>query len=809
MNHRLTATAAMASILASTALFSLIMGGKWFWGGVGAVIVVAAAGTATRHRALRRLPAVACLLIALVALVVYLNLVYTARYSFLGVIPTGNSLTHLWNLAREGMADTQKYTSPVPPVRGLLLLATAGIGAIGAVTDLVAVRLRRSALAGLPLLALFIVPVAAGAAKNSLGTALVFCLGVVGYLALLGADGRERLRLWGKLVTPWQQAADEPADEQDGPNTRALAASGRRIGLAAVVLALFAPLLVPGLHSHKILPGHPIGPGPGAGAGGRLPDPLVQMNKDLQEPRASVVLTYHTSELSGQYLQAYVLSDLGTDTWRMRLTNNGVPVDQNATLPRIPGLTRGGWTRVRTTITIRQGTQGSVPGASFLPLPYPARVLSSQGGWQADPGTLMVYSTSQSLSGLTYTVISDDVNPTREQLNRSPRAGFNMSAYLAVPLAFHSLTGLAEKITKGETTPFAKAFALQDWFRSGRFKYSLNVAQPSGANSLESFLLVTRRGYCQQFAFAMAVLARLLGIPSRIAVGYTAGTSLGHGNWQVKTSDAHAWPELYFTGFGWLPWEPTPAGTAVGQGTAFAPAYSLDLNGSTGPLGNGGAGPTSHGLTPIRKGPGNPFAHKLGFEATGAAGTFTPAARHHHHNGPQVVLIVIGVLLIVALVGPRITRSLTRRRRWLTARDDIGRAHMAWRELLDDLADHGIGHGPGETPRALAKRVTAAQRLAEPAREALRRLAEAEERASYARQPASSGTLRADVATLRGGVSASVSQAARWRARLMPASVLARAQGALSHALDVFAWAEVATTRLRNHLPRPRTATPG
>ena len=117
--------------------------------------------------------------------------------------------------------------------------------------------------------------------------------------------------------------------------------------------------------------------------------------------------------------------------------------------------------------------------------------------------------------------------------------------------------------------------ALQRWFtQSGKFTYSLNVNEPNTAKALINFLTKDRRGYCQQFAFAMAVLARLLDIPSRVAVGYTAGSPIGHDRWDVRTSDAHAWPELYFPGAGWLRFEPTPAGTG-GQATAVQPGYSL------------------------------------------------------------------------------------------------------------------------------------------------------------------------------------------------------------------------------------------
>src|SRR5262249_61336477 len=86
------------------------------------------------------------------------------------------------------------------------------------------------------------------------------------------------------------------------------------------------------------------------------------------------------------------------------------------------------------------------------------------------------------------------------------------------------------------------------------------------------------------------VLARLERIPSRVVVGYPAGTAgvrTSPGNYVVKTSDAHAWPELYFSRFGWLRMEPTPSGTGIGQGTARAPAYSIPLG--SGSTGSGGA----------------------------------------------------------------------------------------------------------------------------------------------------------------------------------------------------------------------------
>ena len=127
--------------------------------------------------------------------------------------------------------------------------------------------------------------------------------------------------------------------------------------------------------------------------------------------------------------------------------------------------------------------------------------------------------------------------------------------------------------------------AIQQWFTTpGRFTYSLKVPQTQSASALIQFLTKSKKGYCQQFAFAMAVLARLVGIPARVVVGYTQGSFIGNNTWQVKTSDAHAWPELYFPGLGWLRFEPTPPNTVglPGQATASAPPYSTPLSDTAG-----------------------------------------------------------------------------------------------------------------------------------------------------------------------------------------------------------------------------------
>ncbi|HEY5990693.1 MAG TPA: DUF3488 and transglutaminase-like domain-containing protein, partial [Streptosporangiaceae bacterium] len=570
MNPRLTVAAATATMLAAIALFPLLSSGGWFWIGTGAVIVVAATGAATR---VRTLPAVICFLATLAAEFLYLNLVFAHQWSWGGLVPTNASVHHLAGLVTQASTEMSRYAPPVPGFRGIVLVTTAGIGLVAALTDLLAVRLRRPALAGLPLLVLFCVPLTTDARSNWVATTLVFCGGTVGYLGLLSSDGRDRLRLWGRLVRPWH-------DENEGgvPDTRQLTSAGRRIGSAAVVVALFLPLLMPGLKPHRLFPGS-------GGEGARsyrgqisFPDPIVQLSRQLHEEHPQAVLTYHTPTPNPPYLQVYVLGRLGTHTWTLAPPGETKDVGKSA-LPAVPGLaaTTPGPT-VRETVHLSDQLTSSRTSANYLPLPYAPRFLSISGSWHVDPGSLAVIAAGAKLAGLSYTVTSKDVNPTPDQLRRAPEPSPSLDGYMHYPPAFKKLENLAVHVTEGRTTAYGKALALQQWFtQGGHFRYSLDVPVVHRASALTRFLTRDRRGYCQQFAFAMAVLARLLNIPSRVVVGYTQGNYLGNDNWQVMTSDAHAWPELYFTGAGWLRFEPTPTDSQGrrGQATASAPPYTI------------------------------------------------------------------------------------------------------------------------------------------------------------------------------------------------------------------------------------------
>jgi transglutaminase-like putative cysteine protease len=869
-NTRMTVTTAVACLLAAIDLLPLFDDSLWYIIAIGAVIVVAAAGTLTR---LRPLPSEACLAIGIVALILYLNLIFEVRHSWALVIPTPGSLSRLWDLIGTGIHDANRYAPPAPHRPGLLLLAAGGVGLTAVFADWIAVRLRSAALAGLWLLVLFTVPVMMNAPHDQLTTGLGFCLGGAGYLAMLSADGRERIRVWGRLISLWrpgpryggfQRTLEDDGPDRDGadpgsrrrweggrglgPDTRALAAAGRRVGLASIVLALAVPLIVPGLHPSKLFSS---GPGIGGSGGGGdtlgLPGALAQAVAQLKESSPRTIFTYRTNASAAQqadeaeYFSQYVFDTLGSNGWEVDdYTARSAPL---GSLPSPDGLTDTTFVQTITT-TVTASQDFPAPGAqpAFLPLPYPALQVYVPGKWRYDPD-LMVYSGSESMAGRSYSVASALVDPSRTQLATAPKLTRTaaLAPDLRLPASYQTaaLKRLADSEVAGQTTEFGKVNALATWLSGPQFTYTLAAPNLTSAASLLNFLTKVKSGFCVQYAYAMTVLTRLLDIPARFVVGYTGGTRLANGSYQVRNIDAHAWTEVYFPSLGWIRFEPTPAG----QGTANAPNYMTNATGqgqlggaapvvsATAPAGGVKAPPstlpgrinqpggTEGGLTgshgpadtpwaaialaviaalvlafalvaivapPLQRLAGQPEAvrRRRPHAATAAFGIVAAAAlvalalyrlmaRTAGLNlgvGWATVGIAFGATAAVALIVPAVFRLVLRRWRWMRAADDIGRAHAAWREFHDDLADFGVSSRPSEPPRSLAARVTAT--LPAPAAEAVTRLALAEERASYAPHPAESEQLRRDGTTARRGLATSARRSTRWRATVFPASMM-------------------------------------
>ncbi len=789
-SHRRTAFAALAVVLASLSLYAVFIGSLWFWAGCGAIIVVALTGTVTR---LRSLPVPITFLAYLVTLFLYLNLAFSNTRSFAHLLPTPASVVSLFHTAGDGFNEASRYAPPVPGLRGMVLLAAAGIGFTALLTDLMAVRLESAAIGGLPLLLLVVEPFTLSVSRGWLGTTITFAVAVAGYLALLSSEARDKIREWEH---------PDPTGREPGPDTRPLAAAGRRVGFASVVLALALPLVIPGVHVTRLFGGQPgIGGkashGGGSGGSGKgvegFPSPNLQLTQELDLAKNSTVLVYQSTDPQPGYLPIYTLNNLTGNGWQLDNPPQSL-VSVNPKMPSPPGLTTtAGVTTATTKILVADSVGQDTDDA--LPVPYPATsVIAAKGSPQADRSTLMVFDHGVTLGGLQYTVTSDDESPSPNALNDAPPVPSDiMSRYTEVPASYDALRATAQSIAAqaGATTPFEKAVALENWFAFGDFTYTLRAQSVLNAAELKNFL-ATKQGYCQQFSFAMAVFARMLNIPARVAYGFTAGTSAGvNDQWVVTAHDAHAWPELYFQGYGWLRFEPTPPGGAIGQATASQPGYATDpVPGSTAaatpqPTAAGNTGTST--LPPdVRK-----LEQQLDTGGVGQGNYDGTGVRPPAGVGPWEVLgLVVAGLVLLMLLAPWCARLVIRRRRWrhrhgdpdTPGARDVAWAHAAWLELRDDLVDYGAGYQPSESPRAVAARAGAGLTLTPPAQTALGRIALAEERARYAPAPTDGSLLRADSAAVRRAIAASVPRGARWRARLLPPSVVGPALTALAAA---------------------------
>jgi transglutaminase-like putative cysteine protease len=737
----MTVTAAVACVLVSTAVIPLFFSPLWLAAAAGAVITAAGAGTLTRLRAPRVLPVLACLAAGVAALLLYLNLVFEGRHSLLYVIPTPGSLVRLWDLAGAGLDEAHSYSQPAPDLAGLILLAAAGVGITAVMTDLIAVRLRSAALAGLPLLVLFGVPTMMNGSPNQLVDSLMFGLGGAGYLAMLAVGSRA------------------------SGNATALAAAG---GLGSIAVALCAPLLLSGAHLSTLF-------SPGTVAGG-LPQTMAQ----LHESHPSVVFTYTTTASPSlqrndpQYFRQYVFDTLDETGWQ--LTSYPPGAAQASSLPQAPGLTDLSAAQPVTTTVTATGFSGAHP--AFLPLPYPEIRVSAPGRWLADPD-LMVYSPDSSLAGITYSADSYAIDPSQAQLEAVPPLDGlpGLAPDLQLPPSYRTaaLKRLAQAQTSGQATELGKVNALAAWLSAPPFRYSLSAAPSSSAAGLLSFLTTTKAGYCVQYAYTMTVLARLLGIPARFVTGYTAGIPGKDGSHVVKTTDAHAWTEVYFPTFGWIRFDATPGeqgGTASKPDYMDAPTKTTTI-GSSDPIieataGSGSLFPSSHANRPTPK-PSQQAAQPGTGPHGYPAGTSQAAG----------TALAVAAAIALAVIAPAALRGARRRWRWMRATGDAARAHVAWREFRDDLTDFGWRGRLSEPPRTLADRVSGT--LPEPARAAVRRLARAEERARYAACPPAPEDLRRDGTTARRGLAATARRSIRWRARVLPASLLVSTAAAVGH----------------------------
>ena len=249
---------------------------------------------------------------------------------------------------------------------------------------------------------------------------------------------------------------------------------------------------------------------------------------------------------------------------------------------------------------IQQQFQVQGLGSVWLPDAFTPLTVTGVRHVSYDPVSGSLITSHPTSDGLDYSVESyqflTDLSPADLQSAAPVAITSSLRRYVQLPKSVPAdVYTLARSITAGQTTVYGKALALQNFFLGPTFSYSLNPPDDGyGISALTTFLFVSRTGYCQQFAGAYAVLARAIGLPTRLAVGFATGTDEGNGTYQVLNADAHTWPEVYFgPRYGWLPFEPTKSYVDPLSESYAPPSTSGGANGAATP---------SDPLSPIPKG---------------------------------------------------------------------------------------------------------------------------------------------------------------------------------------------------------------
>ena len=584
------------------------------------------------------------------------------------------------------MDSARTYAAPiqanVPSVAPLLIVGGAFFLVL---VDFLACTLRRVPIAGLALLAIYSVP--AGLVQSGPGL-VAFVLASSGFLALLHLDSREHLLRWGRPLgpdeaNPWTEA---------NPVADAVRVGAGRIGVTATVVAVLLPPFVPVLNLDLL------GFGPGDGDDNiEIRNPRADLRRDLERPDDIPLIRFQTNDPTPDYLRVAVLNRFTGVEWSSG--DRGVADDNTATgtLPAPEGLSAS----VPRTLYDYQFEANDVFDSSWLPTQFPASAVEAEGDWRFDDDTMDFLAVPDDLTTEDLEWSVQGIDPdygTDGQFFQDSAPNAVDDEFLEIPGGLPSIVrNLALASTDGAQSDYEAALLLQAFFREN-FEYSLDKAPDGiGGNAFETFLSDTtpggRTGYCEQFASAMAVMARMVSIPARVSVGFLKPDDLGNGNFEYSSDDLHAWPELYFDDAGWVRFEPTPSGRAQ-----VAPDYStvrVDVSEETETTSNS-TGPAPSDDIPTDRGQETETVAPEEEAAADGGGA---------DDGVDWAVVLVRValaLLVLVIIGalaltPRFLRGRARVRRLAGTPEEL------WDELRATALDLELSWPSGRSPQEVGR----------------------------------------------------------------------------------------------------------
>jgi transglutaminase-like putative cysteine protease len=657
-------------------------------------------------------PVIASLAASVIALVWYVSVVFRASETFY-LFPTPSAIRGVLNMISRAYGHSQIDYAPVPTRPGYVVLIVVGFWIMATVGEVSTFRWRRPLLAAIGPLALFGLILVVG--TNAMGN-LIVPFFLVGLLVFLGLESAHRLRTWGQWVAAWR--------DRRGAEPESLTGSvARRMGAACVLVALAAPLFLPSIGQGILAWRNQVGNGTfgngrgGGFAGSASVDPLVSIKSQFLE-QSDIELFRVTSE-EPLYWRLVTLSEFDGLAWT-QTEDPDFPAPNGAISSQLlfpPSPAQTDFVEQRFEMT---GLSGRA-----LPAAYQPGALEIAGDaaddLEFDPRTADLQLQTQIEPGLTYTVQSAVPETSYEILNTAQPGDLD-GEYTDTAIVSPDVRDLLERWTRDAETPFQKLLAIQTQLRG--FTYSTAVDNIATSDYLRQFLLETKAGYCQQFATAFTVMARLLGMEARVSVGFLPGeTSTAEpNNYIVRGTDAHAWPEVYFEDLGWISFEPTPRGETAPPGYTIEggepSAGGVNLQSIGNEVQQPGRGRNASDLQDVRDPAG-------GAGGGNAAGPTRDRGPSRWETAFENLLRAVVVAAFVFLLAVPLLKEVRTRRRYARANGSRGRATAAFLDFEDVAAELASPRHGSESAVAYARRISRSHRVPRPPAMRLARIFEA------------------------------------------------------------------------------------